>query len=236
MSNEVVHRLFKLALEIGKREQSSGYAGIGGVLGPHSWNFLEHLTELPEEGKAGLLHALIKRRFAKEGVKSHESSISEAEQLEIDHWLRHNNSLHGTRRVEFFAWSEREEIFLNNKPFIKLASKQGIRRSLKDALKRAALETQMKVDSTDEVRWQATLRNCFKVDGWMDFGGGEQATSFFVVHDGKRPLHVPTSLLGILGIGQDTWGFIKDGQEDICSRTSIDFFNEVCTAVAEIKL
>jgi hypothetical protein len=236
LSNEVVHRLFKLALEIGKREQSSGYAGIGGVLGPYSWSFLEHLNELPEEGKAELLHALIKRRFAKEGISSPESSISEAEQLEINHWLRHNNSLHGTRTVGFFAWSEREELFLNDKPLIKLASKQNIRRSVTDALKRSTVQIQMKVDSTAEVRWQSTLRNRFTVDGWMDFGGAEQATSFFVVHDGKRPLHVPTSLLGILGIGQDTWEFIKDGQENICSSTSIDFFAEVCTAVAEIKL
>jgi hypothetical protein len=235
LSNEVVHRLFKLALEIGKREQLSGYAGIGGVIGSYSWNFLEHLTELPEEGKIGLLHALIKRRFAREGIKSAESSISEVEQLEINHWLRHNNSLHGTRSVQFFAWSEREEIFLNNKSFIKLASKENIRRSVKDALKISTVQMQIIVDSTTEVRWQSTLSNRLKVDGWVDFGGSEQATSFFVVHDAKRPLHVPTSLLGILGIGQDTWKFLEDGQEKICSSTALHFFADVCTAVAEIK-
>jgi hypothetical protein len=229
--------LFRLALHIAKREQSCGYAGIDEIIGPYSWSFLEHITELPEAGKIGLLHALIRRRFARERVEPAESIISENDQSEINHWLMHNNSRHGTRSVEFFAWSEREEVFVKNKSSMKLALKKNIQLSVKAALKASAVGTKIIVDSASEVRWQSTLVNSLKVDGWMDFGEiKEQATTFFVIHAKKCPLHVPSSLLGILGIGQDTWSFIQEGQERLCASTTVHFFEEVCSAVAEIKL
>src|SRR5579871_6626563 len=100
-TGEVLERLFTLANALADQEASSDYAGIAQVQGRDSCSFLEHLGELPPAGQIGLLRALIKRRFAMEGFRPSEMALSMSEQLEVNHWLKHNNSMHGTRPTEF---------------------------------------------------------------------------------------------------------------------------------------
>lgn len=232
-SSEVICRLFALALRIAKNEDVSGYERISEVKGPFSWGLLEHLGELPDGSRSGLLRALIKRRFALEGLKSVETDLSTTEQLAIEHWLKHDNSRHGNRTAPFLALSEREEMFVREKSSVILASPADIRAALRAALVCATVPISIVQSTGQEVKWRATVAASLRVDGWVDFGkSGEQASSFLVVCDTERPLHVPTSLLGVLGIGQSSWEFLEEGEEKLFSSVTIRFFEEVCAVMA----
>jgi hypothetical protein len=231
--NETIHRLFKLALEIEESEKASGYARIREVKGTHAWRFVEHLSELPEDDRGQLLHSLIKRRFAMEGLQSQETLLSTREQLAVEYWLKHNNSRHGARLAPFLAFSEREEMFMSRKSSVKLASKDDIRGALRSELE-AATPIKIEHDTRREIRWHRMFGNGLRVDGWVDIGkSGEQAASFLAACDAERALHVPTSFLGIMGIGESSWEFLEEGEEKLCSSATIRFFDEVCEAMAE---
>ena len=211
-------------------------SGIAEVKGSSSWSFLEHLTELPEPGRAELLRALVKRRFAMEGLRLPETALSEGEQLEIQHWLKHSNSIHGTRQVPFFATSIREEEFLKNKAHLQLASRAEIRAALHSQLKTCKISIQIVSNMSHELRWSTVLHNDYRVVGWVDLGkSGEQAATFSAVYhpNAKRPGHIPTSFLGILGIGETSWQFLQQGQESLFSTSTIRFFRELCNAMSE---
>lgn len=229
---EVITRLFSLALLLEEREKASAYSRIADVKGSGSWRFLEHLSELPEEGRGDLLHALIKRRFALEGLRSVETAISAPERLEIEHWLKHNNSMHGTRAVQSFAFSVREEEFAKRKASLALASRAGIREAFRDGLTSIAVPIKFVRDTRQEIRWFAMIDSDLRVDGWVDLGkSGEQASSFVAVRDSRRTLHAPTSLLGLMGIGETSWEFLEEGQEELCSAATFRFFAEICAVM-----
>jgi hypothetical protein len=233
-NHAIVCRLFALALQFAERETASGYARIADVKGPFSWSFLEHLGEISEEDGSGLLRALVKRRFAMEGIRSAETVLSASEQLAVEYWLKHNNSRHGARIAPFLAFSEREEMFMSSKSSKKLASKDGIRGALRSEL-RAATPIKIEHDTRREIRWHRMIGNGLRVDGWVDLGkSGEQAASFLAACNAERALHVPTSFLGIMGIGQSSWEFVEEGEEKLCSSATIWFFDEVCAAMAEV--
>lgn len=237
MTNDtVLKRLFALANRLAQREIASGYSGIAEVKGSVSWSFLEHLTELPDKGRGELLHALIKRRFIMEGLRLPEMSLSAGEELEIAHWLKHNNSMHGTRHVPFFAFSTREEEFISRKTHLSLASRKDIRAALRSGLEAASVSIRIAQDRAQEVSWYTSLPNGFRVKGWVDLGkSGEQAASFVAVYGtaAKSPEHIPTSFLGILGIGESSWRFLEQGQESLFSASTIRFFGEVCSTMAQ---
>lgn len=232
-SYEVIFRLFALALRIAKNEEMSGYERISEVKGPFSWGLLEHLSELPDGSRSGLVRALIKRRFALEGLQSVETDLSTAEQLAIEHWLKHNNSRHGNRTAPFLALSEHEEMFVTNKSSVILAPTANTRSALRVALMSGTVPINIVHSTRQEIKWRATVGTSLRVDGWVDFGkSGEKASSFLVVCDAERPLHVPTSFLGILGIGHSSWEFLEEGEEKLFSSATIRFFEEVCAAMA----
>jgi hypothetical protein len=232
-SQAIVCRLFALALQIAERESASGYIRIAEVKGTFSWSFLEHLSEISREGGSELLHALVKRRFAMEGVRSDETALFSVEQLAVEYWLKHNNSRHGARLAPFLAFSEHEEMFMSRKSSVKLASKDDIRDALRSELK-AATPIKIEHDTRREIRWHRMIGNGLRVSGWVDLGkSGEQAASFLVAGDAERALHVPTSFLGIMGIGESSWEFLEEGEEKLCSSATIRFFDEVCEAMAE---
>ncbi len=233
---ELLSRLFDLASRIAAREIASGYSGIAEIKGSSSWSFLEHLTELPEGGRAELLRALVKRRFAIEGLRVEQTSLSSTEQLEVEHWLKHSNSMHGTRHAPFFAFSVREEEISSQKSNIALASRAAIRATLRNGLLSASYPIEIVTDSKRELKWRMIVRAHVRVAGWLDLGRpGEQAAAFVAVYDPEatQPKHVPTSFLGILGIGESSWSFLEQGQEYLLSDSTIRFFLDVCGVMQE---
>lgn len=233
---ELMSRLFDLANRLARQEVAAAFSGIAEVKGTHSWSFLEHLTELPDEGRSQLLHSLIKRRFALEGFELHPASLSAAEELEVEHWLKHDNSMHGTRAVPFFALSVREEEFAAKRQTLTLASRAAIRVALRQALQTAAVPISIVKDAAREISWYTIVRRGLRVDGWVDLAKvSEQAASFVVVSNPELDctLHAPTSLLGIMGIGETSWRFLEQGQETLCSTSTVRFFTSVCGALTE---
>lgn len=230
--DEVLTRLFALAQRLAVRETLSAFAGIAEVKGPHSWGFLEHLSELPEQGKIELLRALIKRRFGIEGLRSAETTLSTSEELEIQHWLKHNSAMHGVRAVPFFALSTREEEFQQRKASLSLATKSDIRAALLDQLKSSTIPIRILRNVRNELSWCAGT-DSLSVHEAVDFGTswGGLAEGMIVVRDAKRPLNIPTSLLRLFGIGATSWDFLEQGEEHLCASSSIRFFEEVCGAI-----
>lgn len=229
--------LLALATKIAEREIGSGYSGIAEIKGSFSWSFLEHLTELPEPGRAELLRAAVKRRFTMEGLRLPETALSEGEQLEIQHWLKHSNSMHGTRQAPFFAMSAREEEFVTQKAYLPLASAAEIREALRKELESCAVPIEISSDNSHELRWCRLLRNRYRVGGWVDLAKrGEQAATFVGVYrpDAKQPGHIPTSFLGIMGIGETSWRFLEQGQENLFTKSTVRFFDELCDAIGFI--
>lgn len=233
-SDEVRARLFALAQKLADKETASGYSGIAEVSGPHSWSFLEHLNELPETGKAELLRALIKRRFAMEGLHSPETALSASEELEIEHWLKHDNSLHGTRRVSSFARSVRAEEFQARKASFSAADKKDIRAALRDQLRSSALPIKILRDVSGEIWWSAGTES-LNVHEAVDFGvsWGGRAEGLLVVREGNRPLNIPTSFLRLFGIGGTAWDFLERGQEHVCANATVRFFADVYAAISQ---
>jgi hypothetical protein len=229
-------RLFVLANKIAEREIESAYSGIAEVKGCFSWSFLEHLTELPDRGRGELLRALVKRRFAMEGLRLPETTLSEGEQLEIQHWLRHSNSMHGMRRVPFFAMSIREEEFLNSKAQPTMARRIGLQAALRRELESCGDPIQILSEASHELRWCTVLPNHYRVVGWVDLGkSGEQAATFVAVYhpNAKQPGHIPTSFLGMMGIGETSWRFLQQGQENLMSASTIQFYRELCSTISQ---
>ena len=117
---------------------------------------------------------------------------------------------------------------------VKLASKNDIRGAVRSELE-AATAVKIEHDTRREIRWHRMIGNGLRVNGWVDLGkSGEQAASFLAACDAERALHVPTSFLGIMGIGESSWEFLEEGEEKLCSSATIRFFDEVCMAVAEV--
>jgi hypothetical protein len=229
-------RLFAFANEVAEREIGSEYSGIAEVKGSYGWSFLEHLTELPESGKAKLLRALVKRRFAMEGLRLPETTLSEGERLEIEHWLKHSNSMHGMRQVPFFAMSIREEEFLNSKAQPPMARRIGLQAALRKELESCGDRIQILSEASHELRWCTVLPNHYRVVGWVDLGkSGEQAATFVAVYhpNAKQPGHIPTSFLGIMGIGETSWRFLQHGQENLMSASTIQFYLQLCSTISQ---
>ena len=235
-TDQVVLLLFRLTRQFAERERTLGYAGIAEVKGTYSWSFVEHLNELPMEEQSKLLDALIKRRFALEGLLSDETKLSSQEEREIQHWLSHNNSLHGTRTAPFFAGSVREEELLKTERPSVAAIRREIREALRIDLKSASMPVDILADDKEEIRWQAASGTGITVNGWMDLGSSdEQAGSFFVIQRNGIPLHVSTSYLALLGIGTDSWSFLETGEGSLCSAATVRRFTEIYDAVASSK-
>lgn len=228
-SNEFLKRLFALAQKLAHHEVNSAFSGIAQIRGTHSWGFLEHLNELPEKGKSEILQALIKRRFAIEGLRSSETVLSSTEELEIQHWLKHDNSMHGTRIAPFFARSVREEEFQQAKATFLSASKKDIQAVLREQLKCSNIPIQITRDNRNEMSWCATVSG-LSIRETVDFGAkwGGFAEGLVVVHDASRPLNIPISFLRILGIGSTSWEFLAQGEEHLCASATLRFFTEIC--------
>ncbi len=231
-SEEVLERLFILAQRLSEREAASGYAGIAEVKGTHSWSFLEHISELPERGKTELLRALIKRRFAMEGLRSAATALSTSEELEIQHWLKHDNSIHGTRVVPFYARSVRGEEFQKRKASLSPATKKDIQAAFRDQLKSVAIPIRILRDVRSEISWSAGTSS-LSVRETVDFGEswGGLAEGLVVVRDANRPLNIPTSFLRLFGIGGTSWDFLEQGEEHLCASATMRFFGEVYDAI-----
>jgi hypothetical protein len=232
--HEVLERLFILANSLADREEASAYARIGEVRGPHAWMFLEHLSELPEEGRRELLRALIKRRFAMEGFRTTATALTASEELEIQHWLKHDNSMHGTRVAPCHALSVREEQFQKRKALLLLPSKPNIRAVFREHLKSSPIPIQILRDARSEISW-CTGISSLSVHETLDLGNawGGLAEGLVVVRDAKLPLNIPTSFLRLFGIGATSWDFLEQGEEHLCASATIRFFSEVCNAVLQ---
>jgi len=234
-SNEVLKRLFRLAQRLAKGEAAHSYSRISEIRGPFSWSFLEHLSELPEAGQSELLCALVKRRFAMEGLRLPETTLSIQEELEVQHWLKHNNSIHGTRVEASLVGntlSVREEEFEKTKASLTAPTRDDIREALRNELKSLSISVQIVRDLRRELWWSAQQGNLI-ISECIELGAKTGAFGEGLIHirDGDHPLCVPISFLRILGVGATSWDFLQKGEEHVYAASTIWFFGEVCHAM-----
>jgi hypothetical protein len=227
--------LFQLGLELANEEQITRYAGIRSIASISSCVFLEHCEELVDTDRHELLLALVKRRAAREGLICPETELTAKEKAAVELYLRHNNSIHGTRPVERTASCKMEEDIQGGVLRIDLASKKQIKRAVLQELanKFPAAEVE---HSAREIRWFVPVRS-YRLFGMVDLSTGhEQATSLLVLCEGERGLHAHTSFLGVLGLGTTSWQFLPTGNEDVCAKQTVSFFTRVLDAFRDASI